>query len=159
MTTPRGAADEEVTVGRERITFLLTSDRTAGDVAVLGVTIPPGGGPPLLHRHDPSEVYCVRRGELAVYREGADGAVARSVAGAGTAVSIAGGVEHTVRNESDDEVEAVVVFCPGEPMERFARAAGELGHDATPADMLRLAEASGIEMTRSIPDAPAFLSP
>ena len=46
-------------------------------------------------------------------------------------------------------------FSPGEPMERFARAAGELGRDRAAGhdELLALAEAHGIEMTRSIDDA------
>jgi oxalate decarboxylase/phosphoglucose isomerase-like protein (cupin superfamily) len=160
LTTSLHAAGQDgVTVGRDRIRFTVTSDRTAGEVAVFDVRIPPGGGPPMLHRHDPFELYRVRRGELVIYLEGADGGLTRTVAGPGTVVAIGGGLEHTVRNESDDEAEALVVFCPGEPMERFARAAGELGHEATEAEVLTLAEASGIEMTRSIPDTPASLSP
>jgi hypothetical protein len=35
----------------------------------------------------------------------------------------------------------------------------QVDRDETDTDVPRLAEASGIEMTRSIPDAPAFLSP
>jgi hypothetical protein len=77
-------------------------------------------------------------------------------------VPIAARCEHTVRNESAEEVEAVVLFSPGEPMERFARAAADLdapGH----AELVALAEAHGIEMTRSIEDAlmaarPAYLT-
>ena len=150
MTT---SLSDEVTVGGDRIAFTVTSEQSAGEVAVLDVRIPPGGGPPMLHRHDPFELYRVIRGELAVYLEGADGTVTRTVAGPGTVVPIAGGLEHTVRNESDDEVEAAVIFSPGAPMEQFARAAGELGRDPAPADVLALAETHGIEITRPIEQA------
>ena len=150
MTT---SLSDEVTVGGDRIAFTVTSEQSAGEVAVLDVRIPPGGGPPMLHRHDPFELYRVRRGELAIYLEGADGAVTRTVAGPGTVVPIAGGLEHTVRNESDDEVQAAVIFSPGGPMEQFARAAGELGRDPAPDDVVALARAHGIEITRPIEDA------
>jgi hypothetical protein len=146
---------EEVTVGRDRIIFKLTSEQSEGDVAVFDVRMPPGGGPPMLHRHDPFELYRVRSGELAVYLEGPDGAVTRTVAGLGTVVPISGGLEHTVRNESGEEAEATVVFSPGGPMERFARAAAQLGHGRLRGrdEVLALAEAQGIELTRSIEDA------
>ena len=146
---------DEATVGGDRIIFKLTSEQSDGDVAVFDVRIPAGGGPPMLHRHDPFELYRVRRGELAVYLEGDDGAVRRTVAGPGTLVPIGGGLEHTVRNESEEEAHAVVVFSPGEPMERFARAAGDLGRGGTPGqdEVLALAEAHGIRITRSIEDA------
>lgn len=146
---------DEVTVGRDRIVFKVTSEQTDGQVAVCDVTIPPGGGPPMLHRHDPFELYLVRSGELAFYLEGDHGALARTVAGPGTVVPIDGRLEHTVRNESDEDAEAVVVFSPGEPMERFARAAGDLSQDRVPGveEVLALAKAHGIEITRSIEEA------
>jgi mannose-6-phosphate isomerase-like protein (cupin superfamily) len=145
----------EITVGREQIAFKVTSDQTEGEVLVFDVRMPPGGGPPMLHRHDAFELYRVRSGEFAFYLEGSDGAVTRTVAGPGAVVPIGGGLEHTIRNESDEEAEAVVIFSPGEPMERFARAAGELGRDRAPAhdEVLALAQAHGIEITRSIEDA------
>lgn len=149
------ALEDEITVGRDRILFKLTSEHSDGEVVVFDVRIPPGGGTPMLHRHDPFELYRVRSGELAIYLEGRDGAVTRTAAGPGTVVPIGGGLEHTVRNESDEEAEAVAVFSPGEPMERFARAAGDLsrGRAPAPAEVLALAAAHGIEITRSIEDA------
>ena len=146
MTTASTHGDE-VTVGHDRVTLHMTSGQSGGALAVIEVTMPPGGGPPMLHRHDPFELYCVRRGELAIYLEGRDGAVTRTVAGPGTIVPIGSGLEHTVRNESDDEATAFVVFAPGEPMERFIRAAGDAD------EILALAQAYGIEITRSIGDA------
>jgi mannose-6-phosphate isomerase-like protein (cupin superfamily) len=142
---------DELTVGSDRISFKLTSEQSGGDVAIFEVTIPPGGGPPMLHRHDPFELYRVRSGELSIYLEGKDGRVSRTVAGPGSVVPINGGLEHTIRNESDRDAEAMVVFSPGEPMERFARAAGEHGRD--PHEVLALAWAHRIEITRSIEDA------
>ena len=155
LSTWRSTPEDEVTVGRDRIIFKLTREQSAGDVTVFEVRIPPGGGPPMLHRHDPFELYRVWSGELAIYLEGQDGAVTRTVAGPGTVVPIGGGLEHTVRNESDEEAEAVVVFSPGAPMERFARAAGDPGRHRAPSqdEVLALAEAHGIEITRSLEDA------
>ena len=98
---------DEVTLGRDRVTFKVTSEQSGGEVAVFGVRIPPGGGPPMLHRHGPFELYRVRSGELAIYLEGDDGAVTRSVVGPGAVVPIGAGVEHTVRNESDEDAEAL----------------------------------------------------
>ncbi len=152
---------DEIRVGRERIRFKVTSKQSGGEVAVFEVRMPPGGGPPMLHRHEPFELYRVLSGELAVYIEGRDGAVRRTVAGPGTVVPIGAGLEHTVRNESDEEAEAVVVFSPGEPMERFARAAGDLGRGGPPSEdeVMALARAHGIEVTRSIEEALAEATP
>ena len=67
-------------------------------------------------------------------------------------VAIPGGREHTVRNESDAEARAFVVFSPGAEMEAFVRAAGELGGDGPPGveQVLAVAEAHGISMTRPL---------
>jgi len=138
------------TLGTERIEVALSSGATGGDLAVFAVTMPPGGGPPMLHRHEAFELYRVRSGELAFYVEGRGGAVARSVAGPGAVVPIAGGLEHTIRNESGAPAEALVVLSPGAAMERFARAAAEA---ASPADVAAVASVHGIEITRTIDDA------
>jgi quercetin dioxygenase-like cupin family protein len=167
MKTFEQAPADEIEVGRDRIRFKVTSEQGGGEVAVFEVRMPPGGGPPILHRHEPFELYRVMSGELAIYLEGNDGAVTRTVAGPGAVVPIASGLEHTVRNESDEEAEAVVVFSPGEPMERFARAAGELGRGGAPSEeeVTAVARAHGIELTRSIEEAlaeaasrPAYLT-
>jgi mannose-6-phosphate isomerase-like protein (cupin superfamily) len=142
-----------LTVGSDRIALKLTSDRTGGELAVFEVAMPPGGGLPMLHRHDPCELYRVRSGELAFYVAGRDGVVTRTVAGPGAVVPIRGGIEHTIRNESAAPAEAIVVFSPGEAMERFARAAGALGPAPSPDDVLGVATAHGIEITRPIQDA------
>jgi mannose-6-phosphate isomerase-like protein (cupin superfamily) len=163
----RPAPADEISVGRERIRFRVTSEQSGGEVAVFEVRVPPGGGPPMLHRHEPVELYRVLSGELAIYLEGNDGGVTRTVAGPGSVIPIGSGLEHTVRNESDHEAQAVVVFSPGEAMERFARAAGELGRDGAPAEdeVMAVARAHGIELTRSIEEAlsvaasrPAYLT-
>jgi mannose-6-phosphate isomerase-like protein (cupin superfamily) len=160
MNTPiythPSAPSDQVTVGSDLITFRLTSAQTEGQMAVFDLSLPPGGGAAWLHRHDPFELYHVRQGELVIYLEGKDGAIARTVAGPGAVVAIGGGLEHTVRNESGQGAEANVVFCPGELMERFARAAGALGRDRPPGEqeLFALAQAHGIEMTRSIEEAP-----
>ena len=51
------------------------------------------------------------------------------------------------------DVQAFVVFAPGEGMERFIRAAGAVAADGPPEveDVLVLAAAHGIELTRPLP--------
>jgi oxalate decarboxylase/phosphoglucose isomerase-like protein (cupin superfamily) len=144
--------EESVDVGGDTLTFRVTSEQSAGALTAVEVRMRAGGGPPMLHRHDPFEVYCVEHGELAFYVEGEDGRVNRAVAGAGTVVAIPGGREHTIRNESRDAARAFVIFSPGAEMERFAREAGALARSGTPGmdEVLALASAHGIEMTRPV---------
>jgi mannose-6-phosphate isomerase-like protein (cupin superfamily) len=127
---------ERLKVGNEEITLHVDSKRSGGTMVAAEVTIPAGGGPPALHRHPSAELYRVQRGELALYLGDE-----RISAGEGAVVHIPGGTAHTIRNETDAEAQAFVVFTPGTEMERFVRAVA-----ASPGDVLALAREHGIEM-------------
>ena len=127
---------ERLMVGRDEITLHLDSEESGGTMVAAEVTIPAGGGPPALHRHPSAELYRVQRGELALYLDDE-----RIPAAEGAVVHIPGGTAHTVRNETDAEAQAFVVFTPGTEMERFVRAVA-----ASPGDVVALAEEHGIEM-------------
>jgi oxalate decarboxylase/phosphoglucose isomerase-like protein (cupin superfamily) len=144
---------DSVRVGTDLLTFRLTSAATAGALVAADVALPPGGGPHVLHRHDPEELYRVERGTLTFYVEDRDGSVRRTEASAGTVVHLPAGRAHTVRNESGAEALGYVVFSPGAAMERFVRAAGALpASGAPPLDaVLALAEEHGIEMGAPVP--------
>ena len=157
---PPSAADR-LTVGSDELTFHVTSDVTGGALLAIEVRMAPGGGPPMLHRHDAVEIYKVESGEFTIYLEDDAGEFARVVAGAGHVVAIPRGREHTIRNESQAEARAYVVFAPGREIERFTRAANELADHgaADPAEVLVLAERHGIEMTRPVPSSPIVQRP
>jgi mannose-6-phosphate isomerase-like protein (cupin superfamily) len=127
---------ERLKVGHDEITLHVDSERSGGTMVAAEVTIPAGGGPPALHRHPSAELYRVQRGELALYLGDE-----RISAGEGAVVHIPGGTAHTIRNETDAEAQAFVVFTPGTEMERFVRAVA-----ASPGDVLALAREHGIEM-------------
>ena len=139
--------------------MLATSAQTGGALFAVEMRVPPGGGPPALHRHAPGEVYHVLEGEFAFYvgdRDAPGAPVRRFTAGAGDVVPLAGGTPHSIRNESGADAVAFVVHAPGERMERFVRAAAALGVQAGPAGpgmeaVLRLAEQHGIEMLGPLP--------
>jgi oxalate decarboxylase/phosphoglucose isomerase-like protein (cupin superfamily) len=136
--------DTRLKVGSDELTIRVTAAESGGALLAFEVRMPPGGGPPALHRHDPAELYRVERGEFALYIADADGSVSRYTAGPGDVVAIPGGREHTVRNESAAEGVAFVVFSPGGDFERFVRAA------AVSDDPAALAAEHGIEMTRPL---------
>jgi mannose-6-phosphate isomerase-like protein (cupin superfamily) len=125
---------DKLLVGSDEVRLRVTSDA----LLAMEVRMAPGGGPPGLHRHDPEEIYRVERGTLTMY-VGDE----RRVAGPGDVVHIPGGVAHTIRNESDVEASAYVVFAPGAPMERFVRAAAALEPGG---DVAALAARHGIRM-------------
>src|SRR4051794_23259022 len=107
-----------LTIGGDELTFRVTSEETGGALVAVEVRMAPGGGPPMLHRHPAAEVYHVQSGEFTVYLGGE-----RIPAPAGSVVPIAGGREHTIRNESEEDATAYVVFAPGAAMEAFVREA------------------------------------
>jgi mannose-6-phosphate isomerase-like protein (cupin superfamily) len=147
---------ERFQLGTDETTVLATCAQTNGDLFAVEVRMPPGGGPPMLHRHAPSEVFYVLQGEFAFYigdRDAPDGPVRRVVAGAGDVVPLAGGTPHTIRNETKTDALVFVVHTPGEVMEGFSRAAAALARQGHPSieDVLRLAERHGIEMLGPVP--------
>jgi quercetin dioxygenase-like cupin family protein len=127
-----------VHVGADELTFQVTGEA----LLAVEVRMPPGGGPPGLHRHAPHELYRGVTGEFTIHFEDE-----RVTLRPGEVVHIPGGVAHTVRNETDEEARAFVVFSPGAEMERFVRAAAAL-EAPEPAAVAALAERHGIEFVR-----------
>jgi len=139
------ATSEKLRLGADEITILATSAQTGGALFAVEIRMPPGGGPPVMHRHCPGEIYYVISGEFAFY---VTESVRRVTAGAGDVVPLAGGTPHTIRNESDTDAVAFVVHAPGDPMENFSRAAVALAADGAPSmdAVLAIAAQHGIEL-------------
>jgi mannose-6-phosphate isomerase-like protein (cupin superfamily) len=145
-------APDLIRTGLDEITVLATSAQTGGALFAIQIRMPPGGGPPVMHRHDPGEVYYVQSGEFTFYIGGADDPDRRRVtAGAGDVVPLAGRTPHTIRNESSEDAVAFVVHAPGAPMERFLRAVAALDGQPTMDEVLVVAERNGIELLGPIP--------
>jgi mannose-6-phosphate isomerase-like protein (cupin superfamily) len=96
---------------------LATSAETGGALFAGNIRMQPGGGPPVMHRHDPGEVYYVLDGEFTFYIGGFGRPLQRVTATRGQVVPLAGGTPHTMRNESVADAVAFVVHAPGAPME------------------------------------------
>jgi quercetin dioxygenase-like cupin family protein len=147
------AGAQRVRLGTDEITIVATSAQTAGALFAVQVRMPPGGGPPVMHRHDPGEIYYVLAGEFTFYVGDATG-VRRVIATTGDVVPLAGGTPHTIRNESAADAVAFVVHAPGAPMEGFFRAAAALAAEGDPSmdAVLAIAAEHGIELLGPIPD-------
>jgi mannose-6-phosphate isomerase-like protein (cupin superfamily) len=147
-------AAERLTLGTDELVVLASCEHNGGDLFAVLLRMPPGGGPPVMHRHAPSEVYHVLEGELAFYVGLADGGVDRVPVRAGQVMPLAGGTPHTIRNESDDVAVAFGVHAPGAAMEGFSRAAAELARAGQPSmsAVLEIAEEHGIELLGPVPD-------
>lgn len=67
------------------VTTIKASGRdTSGRLLVMEVTVPPGGGPPVLHRHEYAETFLFQEGEFEVSTLDEDYALAGSGSGPGT---------------------------------------------------------------------------
>jgi len=148
---------ERLRLGGDEITVLATCAQTDGALFAVGMRMPPGGGPPVMHRHDPGEVYHVLEGEFTFYVGDPAGPVQRTVATAGDVVPLAGGTPHTIRNESAADAVAFVVHAPGAPMENFCRAvaAQAAGGDPSMAAVLAIAARHGIALLGPVPQVTA----
>jgi mannose-6-phosphate isomerase-like protein (cupin superfamily) len=145
-------ASDRIRTGLDEITVLASSAQTGGALFAIQIRMPPGGGPPVLHRHDPGEVYYVQRGEFTFYIGGADDPDRRRVtARSGDVVPLAGRTPHTIRNESAEDAFAFVVHAPGAPMEQFLRAVAALGPEPTMDEALAAAAQNGIELLGPVP--------
>jgi mannose-6-phosphate isomerase-like protein (cupin superfamily) len=144
---------ERLCLGGDEAVVLATSAETGGALFAVELRMPPGGGPPVMHRHDPGEVYRVLDGEFTFYIGDGAGSARRVTAGPGAGVPLAGGVPHTVRNESDADAVAFVVHAPGAPMEGFVRAATALAATGRPSmqEVLEIAARYGVELLGPIP--------
>jgi len=147
---------ERLTIGTEEAIVVAASSETNGALFAIHLRTHPGGGPPVMHRHDPSEVYYVIDGEFTFYVQNVDGHVQRRTAKTGETVPLTGGTTHTVRNESTSDAVAFVVHAPGAPMEGFLHAAAELAASGQIGmePVLAIAAQHGIELLGPIPSIP-----
>lgn len=142
---------ERLYLGLDELTILATSAQTDGALFAGRMRMPPGGGPPVMHRHTPGEVYHVLAGEFTFYLGGYGTPLRRLTAMVGDAVPLAGGTPHTIRNESDADAVAFVVHAPGPPMENFCRAVATLQAPSMD-EVLALAQRHGIELLGPVPE-------
>ena len=140
-------------LGTDEIVVRATGAQTGGAIFAIEIRMPPGGGPPVMHRHEPGEIYHVLEGEFAFYIGDPDGTVRRVRAAAGDVVPLAGGTPHTVRNESASDAVAFVVHSPAAVMEGFSRAAAALAVGGAPSmeRVLALAQEHGVELLGPVP--------
>lgn len=140
-------------LGTEEVRVLATSEQSNGALFAVEIRMSPGGGPPVMHRHEPGEVYSVLEGEFTFYIGDPAGRVDRITAAAGQVMPLAGGTPHTIRNESAADAVAFVVHAPGAPMEGFSRAVAGLAArgDVDMATVLGVAEQHGIELLGPVP--------
>lgn len=111
-------------VGTDVTTVKASGQNTSGNLLVLEVTVPPGGGPPVLHRHAYSEVFRFLEGEFEISTLDATDALSTVEATAGDTVSVPSMVWHNFKNVGTTPGKFLAIHSPA-VMEAFMR---EIGH-------------------------------
>lgn len=110
-------------VGADVTTIKASGRDTSGDILVLEVTVPAGGGPPVLHRHEYSETFIFEEGEFEVSTMDDDSSFGRHVVAAGDIVSIPSMVWHNFKNVGEGPGKFLAVHSPA-VMEKFIHEIG-----------------------------------
>ena len=113
IVTPDAGPVWDMEPGRPT-TFKLTSDDTAGSVAVLEESVPVSAGTPLHIHHASDELIHLREGELTLKL-----GPRTSVIGSGTWVFIPRGTPHGWRNSGNIAARAAFVFTPADSAKFF----------------------------------------
>ena len=120
----RAGDEEHWLIGADVTTVKASGRSTGGELLVLENVVPPGGGPPFLHRHAYSEVFLFQYGEFEVSTLDADGALSTARVGAGDSVSIPSMVWHNFKNVGSIAGKFTAVHTPA-VMEAFMREIGQ----------------------------------
>ena len=73
LQTPQGRpgsqhdSHQQLSLGTEEASVVASASETNGALFAINLRMHPGGGPPVMHRHDPGEVYYVIDGEFTFY--------------------------------------------------------------------------------------------
>ena len=123
INVTRAGEGEHWLVVTDVTTIMASGENTSGKLLVLEVTVQPGGGPPVLHRHEYSEVFLFQEGEFEVSTVDENYALSTVRVGVGDTVSIPSMVWHNFKNVGEMPGKFTAVHSPA-VMEDFMREIG-----------------------------------
>jgi mannose-6-phosphate isomerase-like protein (cupin superfamily) len=123
ISVTRADQGEHWLVGTDVNTIKASGRDTSDKLLVVEVTVPPGGGPPVLHRHAYSEVFLFQEGEFEVSTVDEDYTLSTMGVGAGDTVSIPSMAWHNFKNVGATPGRFIVVHSPA-VMEEFLHEIG-----------------------------------
>jgi mannose-6-phosphate isomerase-like protein (cupin superfamily) len=106
------------------ITVKASAQHTSGNLLVIEVNVPPGGGPPTLHRHQYSETFLFQEGEFELSTLDVDGASSTVRVKPGDTLSIPSMAWHNFKNAGVTPGRFIAVHSPA-VMEYFMREIGQ----------------------------------
>jgi mannose-6-phosphate isomerase-like protein (cupin superfamily) len=124
ISVTRAEGGEHWLVVTDLTTIKASGRDTSGNLLVLEVTVPPGGGPPVLHRHASSETLHLLEGEFEFNTVDADKASSTLKVTAGDTVSIPSMVWHNFKNVGPTPGKFFAIHSPA-MMEDFLREIGQ----------------------------------
>jgi mannose-6-phosphate isomerase-like protein (cupin superfamily) len=119
----RADEGEHWLVVTDMTTIKASGRNTSGKLLVIEVTVPPGGGPPVLHRHEYSEVFLFQEGDFEVNTVDDSYTPSTFRVGAGDTVSIPSMIWHNFKNVGEVPGKFTAVHSPA-VMENFMREIG-----------------------------------
>ena len=111
-------------VGTDVTTIKASGRDTSGNLLVLEVNVPPGGGPPVLHRHGYAETFLFQEGEFEVSTLDSDDALSTVRVTAGDTVSIPSMAWHNFKYVGAAPGKFIAIHSPA-VMEAFMREIGQ----------------------------------
>ena len=114
---------EHLLVVTDVVTIKASGQHTSGNLLVMEVIVPPGGGPPALHRHTSSEIFYLLEGEFEVSTVDTNNALSTAKVAAGDTLSIPSMVWHNFKNVGAAPGKFLAIHSPA-GMEAFAREIG-----------------------------------
>lgn len=112
VNVTRAGGGEHWLFGGDVTTIRASGRDTSGALLVLEVTVPSGGGPPTLHRHEYTETFLFQEGQFEVSTLEADGSLGVIDVEAGDTVSIPSMAWHNFKNVGAGPGRFVVVHSP-----------------------------------------------
>jgi mannose-6-phosphate isomerase-like protein (cupin superfamily) len=130
INVTRAGGGEHWLVGGDVTTIKASGRDTSGDLLVLEVTVPSGGGPPVLHRHAYSEIFLFQEGEFEVTTADPDYVLSTVTVAAGDTVSVPSMAWHNFKNVGSTPGTFIAVHNPA-VMEDFVREVGRRIEDSS----------------------------
>jgi mannose-6-phosphate isomerase-like protein (cupin superfamily) len=106
--TPRGQG-RHFLVGTDVITIKASGPETSDTMLIMDITVPPGGGPRTVHRHQYSEVFTLLEGEFQVSTVDSNNALRTIRLEVGDTLSIPSMVWHNFKNAGSAPARLTVV--------------------------------------------------
>jgi mannose-6-phosphate isomerase-like protein (cupin superfamily) len=98
--------------GTDVTTVRASSNDTSGKMLMLEVTVPAGGGPPVLHRHEYTEIFYFLEGEFEVRTADDEFVVSTLRLNPGDALSVPSRAWHTFKNVGNIPGKFLVIHSP-----------------------------------------------